>query len=437
MTSVGPIALTALFFFQSAFTFAQAPQSAATAAALAELNRGNVFEGVRRLKEIVRADPSSASAYFYLSSLYTRIGRYDTAYRYLEIAMKASPGQGAYYHQLGIIRRYEGCRPEALAAFQQALRAGIGKEEATIWRHIGEVQVDLVALDKAIEAYRNALRIEPNDAASHLALGKLYLDRNDPGGAVPELLAALKIEPSLEGVHASLGRAYRALGDLQSAVTILKQGIDRNASDQESRYVLAQVLLTLRRDDEGRREMEIFRRVQDQISQTNSTFERAVGSAQAGELDRAEDLLTETLRLAPRYAPALRVLGTIRLDRGNSPRRAVEMLQQALTLNPLHPETYFALAAAYHRDGKLTEAVDMIERALVLDEEDSRYYALLGAIYSKMNQTAKAKTAVEQAARLRSQPGYKAPAPYGFEGRPRDDSATVRQICDGPPSPIE
>jgi tetratricopeptide (TPR) repeat protein len=294
--------------------------------------------------------------------------------------------------------------------------------------------VELLALDSAVEAYETALRLDPNDAASHLGLGKLYLDRNDLDRAIRELQTALKIAPGLDGIHSSLGRAYRASGDLQSARTIAKQGVDRNPSDQESRYVLAQVLLALRRDDEGRREMDTFRRVQDQISQTNSTFEGAVGSAQAGDLDRAENLLMDTLRVAPRYSPALRVLGAVRLDRGN-PRGAVDVLQQALTANPLHPEPYFTLAAAYLRDGKLTESLDNIERALVIDEEDPRYYALMGAIYARMNQTVKAATATEQAARLRSRSSSRVRDPYRSEERRRDDAETVQQICGRPPTP--
>lgn len=432
MTPAVSAALSAFLFLQPTPGYAQS-QSAVTAA-LSEINKGNIFEGLRRLKDVVRADPSSDSANFYLSSLYTGIGRYDTAYRHLEASMKANPGRGAYYDQLGLIRRHEGCGAEALVAFQQALRAGIGKDEGTVWRHIGDLQVELLAPDSAIEAYEQALRLEPNDAASHLALGKLYLDRNDLDRAIRDLRAALKIAPGLDGVHLSLGRAYRAAGDLQSAVAIVKQGIERNPSDQDSRYVLAQVLLALRRDDEGRREMDAFRRVQDQIAQTNSTFERAVGSAQAGELDRAEDLLMETLRLAPRYAPALRILGIVRLNRGNS-RGAVDVLQQALTSNPLHPEPYFTLAEAYFRDGELTEAVDMIERALVLDDEDPRYYTLLGSIYSKMNQTAKAGTATEQASRLRSRARNRVRDPYRSEERRRDDAETVQQICGRPPTP--
>jgi eukaryotic-like serine/threonine-protein kinase len=424
------MALTLAFLLP--VTSAQTSQSDPTAAALAEINKGNLFEGVRRLKEITRTEPSSAPAYFYLSSLYTGIGHFDTAYDYLAAAMKANPGQGAYYHQLGIIRRHEGCRPEALTAFQQALKAGMGRDEATVWRHVGEVNVDLLAWNEAIEAYTNALRLAPDDARAHLGLGQLYLDRNEPKRALPELLAAQQADPGLEGVHAKLGLAYRATSDLSSAVAILKQGVERNPSDQESRYVLGQLLLTMGKDDEGRREMEAYRKLQAQMTQTDALFETAVQHAQAGELDRAEQLFRETLRLAPRYAPALHLLGVVLLNRGN-PERALEVLQQASASNPLNADIYFQMASAYFRAGKLSEALDMTQRALILDEEDPRYYTLLGNVYSKMNREAEARAARERATRPRNRPRNGPPDPYASEMRRRDDASTVKEICGSQP----
>jgi tetratricopeptide (TPR) repeat protein len=412
-------------FFLSAAS-AQAPSS--TGSALAEINKGNLFEGVRLLKEVVRLDPSSAAAHFYLSSLYTGIGRFDTAYSYLQAAMKSNPGQGAHHHQLGILRRHEGCRPEALASFQHALKAGMGKDEATVWRHIGDVQVDLLAWNEAIDAYHNALRLDRNDAASHLALGRIYLERNDPERAVHELLAAQKAQPGLEGVYAKLGLAYRAMNDLPSAVAILKLGIERNASDQESRYVLGQVLMALGRIDEGRREMDAYGKLLQQMTTINSLFESAVQRAREKDLVGAEELFRETLRLAPRYAPALHLLGVVLLNRGD-PRRALEALQQASSLNPLNSEIYFQMASAQFRAGNLTQALDMSQRALILDNEDPRYYTLLRDIYSKLNRSADARTATERAAQLATRPGYRPTDPYASEMRPRDDAATVKEIC--------
>jgi tetratricopeptide (TPR) repeat protein len=406
-----------------------ASQTSEERIAIAELNKGNIFEAVRQLKEIVRgAEPSSGAAYFYLSTIYTSLGRTDTAYRYLEAAMKANPGQGAYYYQLGVIRSREGCRPEALKAFQQALERGMGKDASPAWRQVGDVYVDLLEFEKAVEAYQNAIKSDPNDAAAHLALGKLYLDRNNPDRAILELSAALKLSPHVEGIHASLGRARRVGGDPAAAINILKQGVERNPADQEARYILGQTLLSAGRTDEGRREMDEYRRVQERISQTNSLFESAVQRAQSGELDRAEDLLKDTLRLAPQFAPAQRVLGAVLLNRGNT-ERALETLQQAVASNPLNPETYFDMATAYFRSGRLREALEMIGRALIVEEEDARYHSLLADIYSKMKRPAEARAAVERATQLKSRPGYQTPDAYSAEMRRRADSATVKAIC--------
>jgi tetratricopeptide (TPR) repeat protein len=395
---------------------------------LVELNRGNIFEAIRIFKQIVRAEPLSPAASFYLSGLYTGMGHYSTAYGYLKTAMKDNTGQGAYYHQLGVIRRYEGCRPEALAAFKQAIKAGMGKDEAAVWRQIGDLQVDLLDWDKAFDAYQNVLRLQPNDASARLAMGRLYLDRNDPQRAVSELHTALESAPPPDGVHSSLGRAYRALGDFESAVFILQKGIERNPADEESLYMLGQVLLALGRDKEGQRAMGEYQSLRERLARTNSLFETAIERAQSGELDRAEALLKEALRIAPRYAPALQALGAVQLNRGNT-QGALETLKQAQTSNPLNSETYFNMGTAYRRSGKLSEALDMTLRALILDEEDPRYQTLLGEVYSKMNRTAESRAAFDLAMELLSRPGYRPADPYASETRHRDDSATVKTIC--------
>jgi tetratricopeptide (TPR) repeat protein len=397
-------------------------------AGLAELNKGSVFDAIRIFKQIVRAEPLSPAASFYLSGLYSGMGRYGMAYGYLKTAMKDNTGQGAYYHQLGVIRRNEGCRPEALAAFQQALKAGMGKNESAAWRQIGDLQLDLLDWDLALDAYQNVLRLQPNDAGTRLVMGRLYLDRNDPQRAVSELRAALESVPPPDGVYSSLGRAYRSLGDLESASSILKKGVERNPADQESLYILGQVLLALGRDDEGRRVMGEYQSLQERLSRTNSLFDTAIERAQSRELDRAEALLKEVLRIAPRYAPALQALGVVQLNRGNT-QGALEMLKQAQTSNPLNAETYFNLSTAYLRSGKHSEALDMSQRALILEEEDPRYQALLGEIYSKMNRVAESRAAIENSRELQSRPGYRPTDPYTSEMRHRDDSATVKTIC--------
>jgi tetratricopeptide (TPR) repeat protein len=362
------------------------------------------------------------------------MGRYDTAHRYLSSAIQTSPAQAAYYDQLGLIRQYEGCRLEAMAAFQHALNLGMKNEEATLWRHIGDAHVDLLELDKAIHAFRNTLRLRSDDAGAHLALGKIYLDRNDPTTAFVELRAALAITPPVAGLHSALGRAYRAAGDSESAIAILTKGIERDASDQESRYILAQTLLAAGRVNEGRQVLDEYQRLQERITQTNAMFEAGVERAEAGDLAEAEKLLRDALKLAPRYAPALQTLGTVLLNRGSA-QPALEVFRQSLAVNPLNSETYLNMGAAYLRLGNLNDALVMTEKALVIEDEDERIYAQMGEIYSRIRRPDESRAALEKAAALKSRPRNRSRDRYRSEARRRNDAETVQQICGGAPTP--
>jgi len=417
------VLLVVLFTSSIALAAFQSPLTAA----LDQLNRGNVFEAIRSLK---LALPENPQANFYLSGIYTRMGRYDTAYRYLSSAIQANPTQAAYYDQLGLIRQYEGCRPEALAAFRQALTLGMKNEEATVWRHIGDVHVNLLEWDKAVDAFRNTLRLRGDDAGAHLALGRIYLDRNDPAAALVELHAASAITPPISGLYAAMGRAYRASGNPESAIDVLTKAIARDPSDQESRYVLAQTLLAEGRAREGREALRDYQQLQERMTQTNSMFEAGVERARAGDLAEAEKVLREILKVAPRYAPALQILGTVLLNRGNV-QPALDAFRQSLAVNPLNSETYLNMGAVYLRLGNLNTALEMTEKALVIEDEDARLYNQSGEIYSRMSRPDQSRAALARAAVLQSAPGYQPPDPYGSEGRHRDDAATVRQICGG------
>lgn len=353
--------------------------------ALALMNSGRVLEAIRSLKEIVRDDPKSGAAYFYLSTLYTELGEYDAAGRYLLRAIETGANKGACYNQLGMIEyRQKRWRP-ALGFFEQALKAGVGKDEAMVWRNIGNVQVELFEREKALAAYQRALSIQPKDARTRLALGQFYLERNEPETALPELRAAVEIEPSLAGAFAGLGRAYRRLGDRQSSVAVLRKALELNPSDQESRYSLGQVLLALGRRDEGRKELEIYQQVQDRVSRANSNFTAATARLEAGDSAQAEKLLEESVMLAPSYGLGLQTFGTVLLERGN-PEKAIEFLKRALAVNPLNSTSYFSLGAAYLRLGRLAEALEATKWAVVLNDEDERYRRQLEEIERKLGQ---------------------------------------------------
>ena len=355
-------------------------RDAALSSALAELNKGHILESIGQFKEILRSDPANEPACFYLSTLYTQMGEFDVAERYLRRAMEVNPGQGAHYLQLGSIRfRQKQWRP-ALEFFKQALEFRAGSE-AAVWRSIGDVQAELFDRDAALQAYETALRIQPQDARTRLSLGRLYLERSEANPAIAHLRAALEIDPLLRAAYPVLGRAYRQTGDLLSAIAILKKALDADPADQESRYALGQVFLAAGRLDEGRKELDKYETIQRQVAGANAKYETALSRLEAGKTSEAEQLLREAVRLAPTYGPALHSLGALLLDRG-SPEKAIEFLKRSVEANPLHAASWFSLGAAYFKKGQLPDALEAAKRALVLDE-DAAYQRLLNAIQAR------------------------------------------------------
>ena len=170
-----------------ALSAAQMPsREASVSAALADLEKGRVLESIQQFKEIIRTNSADDSSYFYLSTLYTQMNEYAAAERYLKRAMELNPGQGAHYYQLGMIRDRQKQWTAALDLFKQALQLGTGNNDARVWRSLGDVQLELFNRDAALQAYTEALRLQPRDAQTRLAVGRFYLERGEPDHATEE-----------------------------------------------------------------------------------------------------------------------------------------------------------------------------------------------------------------------------------------------------------
>src|SRR5262249_48851884 len=152
---------------------------------------------------------------------------------------------------------------------------------------IGDVQLDLFDRDAALQAYTEALRIQPQDARTRLALGRFYLDKGEAAPAIDHLLVATRNEPTLRAAYSLLGRAYQQSGQLASAASVLKQAVDADPTDQESRYSLGRVLMAMGRTDEGREQLEKYGNIRQQVTSAQSNYENALSRIDQGKFSEA------------------------------------------------------------------------------------------------------------------------------------------------------
>jgi tetratricopeptide (TPR) repeat protein len=81
----------------------------------------------------------------------------------------------------------------------------------------------------------------------------------------------------------------------------------------------------------------------------------------------AEKEYREAVRADPDYAPALRGLGTLLLERGQA-AQAIEPLKKAVLRDPTNVESAWALARAQRQTGALKDAAESLAASAALDK---------------------------------------------------------------------
>lgn len=112
----------------------------------------------------------------------------------------------------------------------------------------------------AIDAFREAVRLTPNDPNVHKELAFAYAAEGRGDDAFCELIAALLIDPRDAQAHAGIGQIHLDAGRDADAVTAFTRALEVMPERYETRYLLATALTRLGRAEEAARQLERFER---------------------------------------------------------------------------------------------------------------------------------------------------------------------------------
>jgi tetratricopeptide (TPR) repeat protein len=128
------------------------------------------------------------------------------------------------------------------------------------------------------------------------------------------------------------------------------------------------------------------------------TLSIALKHHQAGALVEAERLYREILVAEPRQADALHLLGVIANQVGN-PKLAVELIGEAIGINPLVTTYHNNLANAAKACGEFAKAEASYREALELDRKNVDAHLNLGTLFEEQGRLEEAKKSYEAALR--------------------------------------
>lgn len=143
-----------------------------------------------------------------------------------------------YWSRKGVDYTIKGDHKKAVEAYEQAIK--IDPNNAETYHELGNVYAIFSGMyEKAIEAYKQAIRIKPDYAEAYRDFGYVYKQLNKHKEAIEAYKQAIRLRPdNVVDVEAyeSLGDIYSELGMYEEAIEAYKQITNRTKLDKNSIY---------------------------------------------------------------------------------------------------------------------------------------------------------------------------------------------------------
>lgn len=157
--------------------------------------------------------------------------------------IRSYPNAHIAHNNLGLFEQGRGHFSNAIDHYRKALAI---RPTGRTYYNLGLTYIAQEEREKAMEANRMAIQINPHHARAHLNLGGLLLENRKTTEAIQELQAAISIDPELAPAHFNLGIAYERLGQLSLAEGAYTTALAHDPDDVETLVSLASLLVRKR-----------------------------------------------------------------------------------------------------------------------------------------------------------------------------------------------
>lgn len=262
---------------------------------------------------------------------------------------------------------------------------------------------DLGELDKAIEEYQKALKVESENSVIHLNLAVSYLKKDNYSEAAKELKLVIKLDPEAVEPHAILALLYSAQNQKDLSTEEYELAL-KNASKLQPNNIdiyrtLGVVYLQQKKFDSAEK---IYRTIIE-ISPKDAEAHFYLGSAcnELGKKELAVEELKKAVEFKPAYPEALNYLGYLYVEDNKNLGQAELMIKKALEMDSNNGAYIDSLGWLYFKKGKFKEALNELEKANAL-LKDPVIRDHLGDVYLKTGQPEKAKAIWQESLKLKS-----------------------------------
>jgi Flp pilus assembly protein TadD len=219
------------------------------------------------------------------------------------------PNPAAQAHeQIAVALQADGRVAAAIPDFREAAR--LDPKNAAFHMALAAILAQDLWTEESLQELREAVKLEPNNTRYRVTLSAYLAKNGDTDGAAEELQAAIRLAPNDATLHSALGSILAVqAGLVNSAIASYETALKLNPQLTAARQNLAKVISY---KDKAQADA-VTARARIQQSPSDAAAHLALGSAQwrMGDLPAATKEITRALELNPTLGQAHSALGEI------------------------------------------------------------------------------------------------------------------------------
>lgn len=242
-------------------------------------------------------------------------------------------------------------------------------------------------IDRAVDICRAAVARNPDDINMVALLGATLLKSRNISEAEKYLRQAIQLAPSFAKPYEDLGHLLLNKGETGEAARVLKTATRLDPELDHAFFNLGKALSML---GMGKQADEAFEK-SFALNPERKNLALAAEHQNAGRLDEAERAYREVLRNNPTHVDALRLLGTIALQKERI-YEAERLFRRAISNAPDFVMAQLDLGRALKEQDRLEEAIEQFRKVIQLEPSNIPAHYLMA---SALSLTAKTYESVE------------------------------------------
>ena len=357
------------------------------------LKKRDANAAVIQLKNALKSDPGNIQARLLLAEVYMRLGQGN----YAEKELKAAEQRGAPFADimvdLGRSLMMQGRYDDVLKEVTLDKATDANKAEVLIVR--GQAELGLRHFDAAEQAFREAVKIKPEETRALVGIAQSLVNRGRIGEAEQQTDAALQTTPDLVEAQVLKGELRRINRDMQGAVDWFGKAIAQRPTNALARLGRAASLIDLNRDAEAEPDLKAILAVAPKHPMAKYLY--ALTLAKKRDYAAAKETLTEAGAALDDHLPSLFLKGAVAYAL-NEQEQSQQSLVRYLDRVPQNARARKLLAAAYVRSNQPAKALEVLKPIENDADLDSQTFTLLGSSYMQMGDVSKGTEYFQKAA---------------------------------------